>query len=278
MVSDDFKKKVKDFFNMVLALLTLLVVSSGTFVGGYMLGLNRVAVPYLNTYIKIPEEKKVVVQPAPGTAPGTWSGAVDPATFFKTSNPIISTELTKYKRFKFSPFNEPRFNFTAVLPADWKATPPKLHLDAGTLMENLDQHKDTQIALAQVDAPGAKMALFQAWALNVPPEVDLDAFYKKYTAALNADILAESPPVGGRKQVLLRYKTDDGQTMLARSVGVRAGDYVMYLNCAGREKEFPAFSDAFNQAALSFSPEQAKGMEPFQVNVVDANGEASVVE
>lgn len=274
MNKEEFNKKVKNFFSVLGTICMMILVGSITFVAGYMLGLNRIAVPYLSNYIKVPVDKA-----ATNVSATTTPLKLDTAALLKTANPYSADAMTdKFKRFKFSPFNESRFNFTAVLPVDWSAVPPKMHLDTGSLMDNLNAHKDLQIALAQIDSPAAKTSGYQVWALNVPPDVDLDKFFRNYTSALNAELVADKPTSGGRKHVLIRYKTADGKQMLARGVAVRSGEYVFYLICTATEADFPKLSDMYNLAALSFSPEQGKDLEAFDTKLSESTGSAAVVE
>lgn len=290
MTSSDFKTKAKNFFSTLLNLCILLLVSAGTFVGGYALGLHKIKVPYLSDYIKAPEEKPAVASSAgvgsltPGIgAAGSATTAtplnLDYSAFVKSSTSMAPGMIKdKLIRLKFSPYAEPSFNFTAIVPKDWKAVPPQLHLDPGGLMANLDAHRDTPVPLAQFDAPGAPEALYQAQALYVPPEASLDRFYEQYTQAINAKIMVDQPETGGRKNVLFKYTTKDGKPMLTRSVAVRTGNYVMYLNCCALEKDFPALAEAYNLSALSFTPEKASGLAPFEVAVDEGTGAAAVVK
>lgn len=274
MINEEFKKKVKDFFSMLWGLCLLVLISGVTFVCGYLLGLNKVAVPYLSNFIKIPEDKPASVSTVTST-PAASTGK----SYLSAGNTLTDAQLDgKYKRYRFSPYNESRFNFTAVLPVDWKSSPPELTLDTGTLMENLEKHKDQQIPLAELDAPGDMAAVIQTWALNVPSHVDLDKFYKKVSAALDGTIVEELPESGGRKHVIIKYKTEDGKAMLAHSVAVRAGDYVLYMNCCGKEDEFSGLSDMFNMIALSFTPEQANNLAVFDSKVSESSGQGAVVK
>ena len=276
MTKEELARKTKDFFNLLGTVLLMLFVGSVTFIAGYMLGLNRVSIPYLNRYIKVPEAAKVSTTAA---ASITNNGPINAASFLKSKNPY-STEamLDRFKRFKFSPYNEARFNFSAILPVDWISVPPKMHLDSGSLMDNLNQHKDVQIALLQLESPSSKSSAIQAWALNVPADVDLDSFYRKYTGMLNFELLAGNATSAGRKHVLMRYKAEGGKTMLVRSVAVRSGEYIFYLNCSAAEPDFLKVSDMFNLAALSFTPEQGRDLEPFEATISESSGQAAQLE
>lgn len=288
-MTSDFKTQAKSFFSALLSFCILLLVSSGTFIGGYALGLHRIKVPYLSDYIKAPADTSVVgalATPANATAPGMGLNVsvpsplnLDYSAYVKSSTALTPAMIKdKFIRLKFVPYAEQTFGFTAILPKGWKAVPPQLHLDPGGLMENLGKHRDMQVELAQVDAPGTSEALYQARALYVPPEASLDRFYEKYAEGINAKIMVDQPESGGRKNVLLKYNTPDGKPMLARSVAVRNGNYVMYLNCCALEKDFPSFAEAYNMTALSFTPETVTGLAPFEISVDEGTGAAATIK
>lgn len=289
-MTSDFKTQAKNFFSALLSFCVLLLVSSGTFIGGYALGLHRIQVPYLSDCIKAPDEKPAgasVASSASASAPGmglslpTSASALnlDYSAYVKSSTALTPAMIKdKFILLKFLPYAEQTFGFTAILPKGWKAVPPQLHLDPGGLMENLGKHRDTQVELAQVDAPGTSEALYQARALYVPAEASLDRFYEKYAEGINAKIMVDQPESGGRKNVLLKYNTHDGKPMLARSVAVRNGNYVMYLNCCALEKDFPSFAEAYNMSALSFTPDTVTGLAPFDVSVDEAAGAAATIK
>lgn len=220
----------------VLGILMLIVIGALCALAGYYVGARQK-----------PEQVTVV----PG-APVPQKTLSQDGDLLSRSIPHSNTELRdEAVRLKFAPLGRGDLAFDMVVPKNWTWQTVQVS------EKDLAQSNTREVQLAEIESPGASLAIMQVWFLQVPDGVSLSQFADSYTRARGFKTVEKAAEVGNRMDMLISYDTSKQKDIQSRVTAIKIGKNVMWLACCAPRQEYSQWNRTFTLAANSFSPAAA---------------------